>query len=80
MTLRILTLKLLNELFQRNRRWLQNAFERSWFERLGLRHNHGSSLPPRNCSGRFGGLRQEGMAVESEPEVLEDWQAVFAEG
>ena len=33
-----------------------------------------------NCSGRFHALRQEGMAVESEPEVFEDGQAMFAEG
>ena len=32
-----------------------------------------------NCSGRFCGLRQERVAVESAAEVFEDGQAVFAE-
>ena len=45
---------------------------------------HSASAQPviiqRNCSGRFHALRQEGMAVESEPEVMEDGQAMFAEG
>ena len=33
-----------------------------------------------NCSGGFGGLRKEGLAVESVSEILEDGQAVFAKG
>ena len=33
-----------------------------------------------NCSGRFRTVRQEGAAIESEAEVFEDGQAVFAEG
>jgi len=32
-----------------------------------------------NCSGRFGGLRQEWAAVESAAEVFEDGQVVFAQ-
>ena len=53
-------------------------FEFKAVERLSPRHK--AQLLHGNCSGRFHALRQEGMAVESEPEVFEDGQAMFAEG
>ncbi len=50
-----------------------NPYLRAW-------HVKDLTIEIGNCSGRFGGVRQEGAAVESATKVFEDGQAVFTKG